>query len=102
LEKQKATKSGSSRKKETIKNLFATDDSTIDQTNDERTPEYLKFERELSTELHKCTQHSDRTCKIDKNNYHRSVSEQQFRAWIEAYVSLLFIYKITVIHMDVA
>jgi len=79
--------------KRTHQNLFATDDTTVGQTNDECTPEYLKFECELSIELHKCTQHSDQTCKIDKNNYHRSVSEQQFHAWIEACVSLLFVYK---------
>ncbi|KIJ53121.1 hypothetical protein M422DRAFT_242233 [Sphaerobolus stellatus SS14] len=65
-----------------IKNLFATDGSIIG-ASEKRSTTYIKWERDLDRELKKCTSHED-YCKIDKYNKHRMVSDQQFRAWVEA------------------
>jgi len=92
LEKQKtASAGGSHTRKEPLKNLFAMDEGTISMSNDEQPLEYQKFERKLVTELGKCNLHQGTYCKIDKNGYHRTVSDQQVRAWVEAYVSIFFI-----------
>jgi len=79
---------GSRARKEPLKNLFAMDDATINLCNDSRPVEYQRFERELTTELSKCNLHQGTYCKIDKNSYHWTISDQQVRAWVEAYVSV--------------
>ncbi|KIJ51781.1 hypothetical protein M422DRAFT_244131 [Sphaerobolus stellatus SS14] len=82
LQNKGVSKSGVGKGKNApVQNLFATDNSAIGGS--QRTPAYLKLERDLAHELSKCIAHED-YCKIDKYNKHRTISDQQFRAWVEA------------------